>query len=234
MKNQQKTDYLVYGLLLIPFISGILALNHLGFLFKSGVAGVGILILFYLYFKELKRSKDVWTIMGAFLFSIVGDWFMSNRHGEEIVFIAGITLFFIAHIGYFTFALMNGQLNRLFTAIILAAFMVFFFLLLYPTIDDKALKMAAFVYLLISCLSLGAAIGISGNNWFKGLYVFGIVMIMFSDTVIALREFVKYRELDFLILPSYYLAQISITASLINRKIVDKNTNNTKQKLKIG
>jgi hypothetical protein len=72
--------------------------------------------------------------------------------------------------------------------------------------------------LLISCFSVGSATGISDKSWFKWLYVFGIVMVLFSDTVISLREFVKYNELDFLILPTYYLAQISIVASLIFRK----------------
>jgi len=78
--------------------------------------------------------------------------------------------------------------------------------------------MAAFFYLLISCFSLGAAIGISDNTWFKGLYVLGIGLVLFSDTIIALREFAKFKELDFLILPTYYLAQISITASLMVRQ----------------
>ena len=113
MNNQLKISQWVYGLLFIPFISAILALNHFGFLFKSGVAGAGILILFYLYSGELKQSKDVWAIVAAFLFLIGGDWFLSNRNGEVIMFIGGIALFFIAHVGYLTFALMNGRLNRI-------------------------------------------------------------------------------------------------------------------------
>ncbi len=219
MKNQLKTSKWVYGLLFIPLMSGILALNHFGFLFKSGVAGSGILILAWVYRGELVRNKDVYAIFVAFLFSIGGDWFLSNRNGEMLMFIGGIALFFIAHVGYLTFALVNGRINRIYTALILVAYLVFFFLMLYPGIDDKTLMIAALSYLLISCFSLGAAIGISASNWFKWFYVFGIVMVLFSDTVIALREFVKYNELDFLILPTYYLAQISITASLITRKI---------------
>jgi len=79
-----KTNW-AFGLLLIPFISAILALNHFGFVFKSGVAGCGILILLYPYGKQLKQSKDVWAIIGAFLFSIGGDWFLSNRNGEVLL-----------------------------------------------------------------------------------------------------------------------------------------------------
>ena len=90
MNNRTGKNNWIFGLLLIPFISAIQALNHFGFLFKSGVAGGGILILLYLYGKQLKQSKDVWAIIGAFLFSIGGDWFLSNRNGEMLMFIGGI------------------------------------------------------------------------------------------------------------------------------------------------
>ena len=83
------------------------------------------------------------------------------------MFVAGIALFFVSHVGYLTFALMNGHLNRMYTLLILGAYLVFFFLVLYPGIQNKTLMAAALVYLLISCFSVGAAIGISENSWFK-------------------------------------------------------------------
>lgn len=217
MKNQLLIGNWMYSLLLIPFASALLALNHFGFPFKAGVATSGILILCWVYSEKLSQSKDVWTIIGAFLFSIAGDWFLSNRHGETSRFIMGIALFFLAHVGYLVFALMNGRLNRLLTVIILAAYLAFYFFMLSPGIEDKTLNVAALFYLLISCFSLGAALGISGHSTFKWLFAFGIVMVLFSDTIIALREFVKYEDLDFLILPTYYVAQISVIASLISR-----------------
>jgi uncharacterized membrane protein YhhN len=222
MKNQVLNGNRAFLLLLIPLISGILALNHLGFPFKAGVAASGILILWWVYLGKLNQSKDVWAIFGALLFSIAGDWFLSNRNGETSRFIIGIALFFLAHVGYLTFALMNGRLNRLLTLIILAAYLGFYFFMLSPGIEDKTLKVAALCYLLISCFSLGAALGMKGNSAFRWLYIFGIVLVLFSDTIIALREFVKYKDLDFLILPTYYLAQISVTASLMIRKLSQK------------
>jgi uncharacterized membrane protein YhhN len=218
MKNQLLNGNWMYSLLLIPFASALLALNHFGFPFKAGVAASGILILWWVYSGKLRQSKDVWAIFGAFLFSIAGDWFLSNRNGETSRFIMGIALFFLAHVGYLVFALMNGRLNRLLTVIILAGYLAFYFLMLSPGIEDETLKVAALFYLLISCFSLGAALGMKGNSAFRWLYIFGIVMVLFSDTIIALREFVKYKDLDFLILPTYYLAQISVVAALISRK----------------
>ena len=74
---------------------------------------------------------------------------------------------------------------------------------------------AALIYLLISCFSLGAAVGIDAKPLVRWSYVFGIVLILFSDTIISLKEFVGHNELNGLILPTYYLAHISITFSLI-------------------
>ena len=215
--------YWIFALLLVPLLSGILALSHLGFLFKAGVAGSGILILGWIYSGELKRNRDVVAIFGAFLFSIIGDWFLSNRQGENVRFIMGIAMFFVAHVGYFTFGLLNGRLTRLLTAAILIVYLTFFLVLLSPGIKSDALMAASLCYLLISCLSLGAAFGVKGESGFRWLFIFGIGLVLFSDTLIALREFAKFGSLDFLVLPTYYLAQISVTAALISRKVFEEN-----------
>ena len=215
--------YWIFALLLVPLLSGILALNHFGFLFKAGVAGSGILILGWIYSGDFKQNRDVVAIFAAFLFSIIGDWFLSNRNNENVRFIMGIAMFFVAHVGYFTFGLLNGRLNRLLTAAILIVYLTFFLLLLSPGIKSDALMAASFCYLLISCFSLGAALGVKGKSGFRWLFIFGIALVLFSDTLIALREFAKFGSLDFLVLPTYYLAQISVTAALISRKVFEEN-----------
>jgi uncharacterized membrane protein YhhN len=217
-KELLKSKWL-YGLLAIPVVSAILALRYHDFGYKAGVAGSGILILLVLYFRQLKHAKDVWAIIVAFLFSIGGDWFLSNRHGNTGMFIAGIVLFFLAHAGYLSFALLNGRVNWIFTIILLTGYLGFFCLKLYPSIEDKMLLLAVIGYLLISCFSLGAAAGIQSGPVVKGIYIFGIAMILFSDTIIALREFAGYRPLNFLILPTYYLAQICVAFAVSARNI---------------
>lgn len=206
-----------YSLLIIPAVLAILALNGFGFFFKSGTAGAGILILILIYSKKLKDSLDVWMIIGAFLFSIAGDWFLSNMKGDSGMFVTGIALFFVAHVGYLSFALMNGKIKWVFTGVLLAGYLLFFILKLYPTFDNPILMVAALIYLLISCFSLGAAVGIDAKPSVRWSYVFGIALILFSDTIIAFKEFVGYRELNWLILPTYYLAHISITFSVMRK-----------------
>ena len=59
--------------------------------------------------------------------------------------------------------------------------------------------------------------GLRGSQVAKWAYVFGIFLILFSDTIIAYKEFVGYNELNYLILPTYYLAHIAIVFSIIKK-----------------
>ncbi|WP_181899468.1 lysoplasmalogenase [Flagellimonas nanhaiensis] len=221
---QHKKNW-AYGLLVVSIILAILGVTTANFIFKSGTAGMGIIILAALNFGASRRSKDVWMIIGAFLFSIIGDWFLSNMNGDSLMFVKGIALFFLAHVGYLLYALMNGKIKWKFTIILLAAYLVFFFWVLYPTFTDMALMVASLIYLLISCFSLGASMGMKGNPSAKWSYVFGIILILFSDTIIAFKEFLDFHMFDFLITPTYYLAHICITFSLIKKFEITPTTN---------
>jgi hypothetical protein len=47
--------------------------------------------------------------------------------------------------------------------------------------------------------------------------VAGIVLVVFSDTIISFKEFLDYDGLNWLILPTYYLAHLAITLSILIR-----------------
>jgi YhhN-like protein. len=207
----------VYGLLLISVLLAVLGVTTSNFVFKSGTAGMGILILLMLQLQQAKMSKDVWMLVAAFLFSIIGDWFLSNMNGDGMMFVKGIAFFFLAHVGYLAYALMNGKIKWTLTVMVLVGFLAFFFVMLYPTFTDMVLMVASLIYLLISCFSLGASVGMKANGVVKWSYVFGIIMILFSDTIISFKEFMDYHTFDFLITPTYYLAHICITFSVIKR-----------------
>ena len=207
----------LYVLLGVSVVLAILGVSTANFIFKSGTVGMGILVILILYTQFKKSAKDTWMILGAFFFSIIGDWFLSHMNGDSLMFVKGIALFFLAHLGYLLYALFNGRIKGMFTVILLVAYLVFFFLVLYPTFTDVPLMIASLVYLLISCFSLGAAMGMKGDPTAKRSFIFGVVLIIFSDTIIAFKEFVDYHTFDFLITPTYYLAHIFITFSLIKR-----------------
>jgi hypothetical protein len=211
MKNK-----LLYLLLILPALSGIMALLTGNFVFKAGVAGLGILIIGGLYLAGKKTYDKAGLIIVAFLFSIAGDWFLSNKADQSWMFTAGIALFFFAHVGYLLYALKNGKIAGNFLIALLAGYLAFFFLWLSPGIAGMGLKAAALFYLLISCFSLAAAWGTDqlspAARW---SFAFGIGLILFSDTIIAFKEFTLFQTLNFLILPTYYLAQLCITFSLM-------------------
>ena len=207
-----------YFLLLVPLVLAILAIADYGFLFKAAVPGSCAIILVLLFWKHLKAMPDTWFVIAAFLFSIAGDWFLSNKGDSFMMFSAGIGLYLLAHVGYLWFALRNGRIHKLFTLVLLAGYLLFFFVKLFPALDDTVLMVAVLLYLLISCFSLGAAFGIKLTPVVKWSYFAGVTLVLLSDTIIALNEFTSYGTLNFLILPTYYAAHMSITFALIRRR----------------
>jgi len=208
----EKSRY--YGLLLGQVVSAVLALTIGGFLFQSGSAGLGALAILWLMGKHGFRRADGWLAIGAFVFSIVGDYFLSNRGGDAMMFVYGIGFFFLAHLGYLGYALCHGKIAQRATALLCVAYLIFFFAALYDGIPDPVLMWAALAYLFVSCFSMGAAWGMQPGGRGKWLYVAGIGLILFSDTLIALREFMAYTRWDFLILPTYYGAHILVTMAV--------------------
>jgi uncharacterized membrane protein YhhN len=206
----------LYLLLLFPVMSAVLAITTHLFVFKAGVALSGILIFAGLFYARGRGYEKVWMIITAFLFSIAGDWFLSNKQEQGWMFIAGIAMFFFAHMGYLLYAMKNGTINGNFVIGLLAVYLIFFFLWLSPGIAGMGLKAATLSYLVISCFSFAAAMGsYQLSPVSKWNYVAGIFLILFSDTIIALKEFTLFQALNFLILPTYYLAQLCIIFSLM-------------------
>lgn len=207
----------LYLLLFLQIASAILALVYGDFWLKSGSAGIGALILLILAGRRQFATPDIWMVVGAFLFSIVGDFFLSHRNGDEMWFVYGILFFFLAHIGYLLYSLFHGKVVWWLAGVLCVGYLIFFFTSLYDGIGGGVLLWAALAYLFVSCFSLAAAWGITLKGWSKWGYVFGIALILFSDTLIAFTEFMAYDRWDFLILPTYYLAHIAITWSIVQR-----------------
>lgn len=203
-------------LLVLPALSAVLALKTGSLPFKLGVPGLCALILLaFLRRSPGLRRQGVWALVAAFGMSMVGDFFLSNRPGHAHFFEAGIAGFFVAHLGYLGYALRNGGLHRLTLAVLLVGFVPYFGLALSPAIGSWGLWIAVLLYLLISCVSLAAAVGLKQASWVKGFYVIGLGLVVFSDTVISFNEFLHYRELNGWILPTYYLAHLAVTSSIL-------------------
>ena len=207
MKNSR------FLLLVFPVIFALLALFGWGFFYQSAVSVSCCAIL--LFAPDRKIRYTIWFVVAAFLFSIAGDWFLSHRNGLLIRFVIGIGLFFMGHIEYFIFCVRNGKIKYPFLFFLLIGYLLFFYHVLYPSINDNMLLMAALLYLVISCFSLAAATGLKLAPITCWLFSIGIALLIFSDTLIALSEFAGYQTFYYLMLPTYYGSQIVITLSLL-------------------
>jgi len=171
---------------------------------------------------EKKASTDVYFVIAAFLFSAAGDYFLSNKSGQAFYFIIGIGLYLLAHLGYLGFAWRNGHPHWPLFGLLLLIYLPYYFLLLNPAIADLVLSLSVLAYLLISCLVLAVASGLNLMQPLKAVYILGIALIVLSDTIISFTEFLHFRELNWLILPTYYLAHLSISYALLQRERVSK------------
>lgn len=206
-----------YALLSVPAILGVVGYTTDFLPAKLGVPGTCALILIAFYRNDLNRIRDFWWVVAAFAFSMIGDAFLSNKGDDEMMFVYGIGGFFLAHIGYLGFPLLNGKVHRVALFVLYAGYIPFYILSLRPAIDDAVLSVAVLVYLLISCLVLAASFGLRIAGWPRRAYIAGIVLIVISDTFISFDEFLDFMTFNELILPTYYLAHITITAGLISR-----------------
>lgn len=202
---------------LLPLFFSVLAVLGFGFAYKAAVTLSCLLIIFLSLKERITQLSNTWYIILAFVFSIIGDWFLSNKGDSFLMFAAGIGLYFLAHAGYLVYALKNGTLHQVFTGIVLLVYLVFFILVLWPAIEEPVLLAAVLIYLLISCISVGAAVGIRASANEKWSFIAGIILILFSDTIISFKEFTAYQELNYLILPTYYAAHLLITFALVKK-----------------
>lgn len=205
-------------LLLLPLAVGIAATQTDYLPFKMAVPSLCALILLWAYQGQPAYRLDVAAVVLAFVFSAVGDYFLSNKSGNELFFVVGIGMYFVAHLGYLAYAWRNGRIHRLVLGVLLVGYLIYYVVSLNPAIADPVLSGAVLLYLLISCLALAVAAGMTLPAEQKWLYVFGIAMIVLSDTAISFNEFLDYRAFNWLILPTYYLAHLTVSLSLLLRQ----------------
>lgn len=163
------------------------------------------------------RWRTIGPVILAFAFAMVGDAFLSTRAGRVSWFIFGIAAYFISHLGYVAYALPLGRLHWATLVLAASAFLAYVGLKLGPQVPEPALRAAVVAYGLVSCVSLAAAVGLRQPAVSKGLFIVGIGLLVFSDTLISFNEFLRYRAWNDWILPTYYLALMAIAGAVLTR-----------------
>lgn len=202
--------------LLIPgAVLATLALVTHELAFKLAVPGWCMVVLVAVGAGGRPPRAHPWPVIAALACSMVGDAFLSTRGDSVPRFVAGIAAYLVAHLGYLTFALRNGRLAWPVLGVLLVGFVPYYVAALKPAIGDPVLGAAVLFYLVISCVSLAAVAGLD-TVWAKRwCFVVGISLLVFSDTLISFSEFLGYRALNPLILPTYYLALLGVTLAMV-------------------
>ena len=217
----QATAMPLKRLFLLPVSLAMVALATDWLPAKMGVPLACALILLLAWQRTRVRQAGgtgavILCVVAAFVCSAAGDYFLSNMSAQPAYFVIGIALYLLAHLGYLGYGWCSGRLNRRWLTVLLLVYLPYGLLVLKPAIADPLLLLAVMGYLLVSCLVLAVAGGSTLSKPARGLFTLGIGLIVASDTIISFTEFLQFRALDWLILPTYYLAHLCITCAVLS------------------
>jgi uncharacterized membrane protein YhhN len=159
-----------------------------------------------------------WLLFAGVLWGSIGDIFLDLDPQNYFVF--GLGAFLVGHVLYILFFVSGFQLNKLRVglATVLVAFSIGMAVILLPRIEaqDPNLVLPVMVYLtVILCMGLAAVL----RQPVSSLSIYGSLVFMLSDSLIALRKFVFVDAVEgtlpglvfsVAIMFTYYLAQYLI------------------------
>ena len=176
----------------------------------------------------LVKRRVFWVTLGLAI-SLVADYFMSYQGRGTHYFLLGVGWFTLAH-GCFILQCWTAKSWNWHRFLpVLAGYLIFYFGWLFGHLPDTAIKIAALGYLLFSVVSLEAACGqfFTGKNWSSLMFLLGILLLVFSDTMIALRTFMNISACGPWILPTYRLCHLFLGISIV----LSKNRENKRQNI---
>lgn len=168
-------------------------------------------------------------VMAAALFvSFIGDYFMAHKGKNEFKYLLGIAGFFLGHVIFIAHALLCIPFaaheaffsdvaprtvfirEGLIAGAALAVGFIPYLLLRVIGKVPKLFRIPVVLYTLISIVGLACAV--MTGNW---IYILGVAMLLFSDTMIAESDFVGNHTVSKPILPTYYLCHILVALSAV-------------------
>lgn len=174
------------------------------------------LLIMGLAYKQTSTFTAVhyWVFAGLF-FSLIGDIFLMLK---KDYFLQGLIAFFVAHVAYVVAFL--DPIGFVFNAYIIG-FVALYAALLIAILNKHLgkLRIPVYFYALVLMLMVITSYNFFQLSWhYYSLYAFvGALFFMVSDSILALRKFVKeWPWSQPAILSTYYIAQTMIALSLTN------------------
>jgi len=153
----------------------------------------------------------------AILASLLGDIFLLADNGSSIWFMLGLIAFLVAHIFYIILFIKIRKKNQprkkwnILVLVLLAAYVGFFFYLLYPGLGS--LKVPVIIYAVVLASMLGTAYHAFdlSKQAYGAITVLGAFLFLVSDSLLAINKFYSSFFLSsVLIMLTYGLAQLFI------------------------
>jgi uncharacterized membrane protein YhhN len=213
-----KMQYLWLLGLLIPADLSVHAVKTGKYRFKMAVTPSCMGLMAAALIAQNRTVPGFALLIGAFGFSIVGDSFLSFREGRKNFYLYGIACFFCAHVLYLCYALAksgSALSASVLTCILAVLATIYYVQRLYRHAGSPVMKAALYVYLFISCVTFSFTVFARTGLVEHILLTIGIGLILFSDLCIGETDFAGNPRLKEWILPTYYLAHVLITASVL-------------------
>jgi hypothetical protein len=184
--------------------------------FKEGVAlSCGLICVWILLFVSPERD-GLWLLVMAFVLSPIGDLFLRLRKKDRN-FIIGIVFFWVAHLGFFLYALSQVDFSWVVFGVLLVPFLYVFFFVFGSSERFRESRTLAFItlmYVLISCLSVTASVHLRGGAVANWVYLAGIWSLVVSDLFIGLGSFCGHKKRVNLYLGLYYLSHVLVVLAV--------------------
>lgn len=202
---------------LIPLsaaIAGIIR-GRYGFAATAVLLGLCLVVSIFAILRGHASRRGDWFLVAAYLCCFGGDRFLAGHGGGELRFLAGVAMFGLAHLNLLGLMLCNGRIHKWFLAIFTAFLLAYFILFLLPH-GGVALpvRIAVLIYLLLSSLTLSAAMGLRLAIPAKTLFVGAVSLLIFSDLTISFKEFLHWEKLNFLLMPTYWFFLVFMCAGM--------------------
>ncbi len=199
--------------LIVPVACAVMSIRTGTYYYNLGVTGACVVLLLL-----CGQPMAYLPLIVCLLVSMVGDYFMGHQQHSHRFYLYGIVSFLLAHCCLAWFAWDKLELSTwamVIGALLAAGYGVYLSHRILPHAGNMAMRVALCAYAAISVLALVLAIALGWPTLPRVLFALGVLMIVFSDTVISECDFAEEDRLGFLIMPTYFSCHILITAAAL-------------------
>lgn len=176
------------------------------------LAGAFLIILW----NGLHHYFGVWPLSLALCMAATGDFCLATSHGRISIYLLGVASFSLTHVFYGWHAFRSGPMDyKTALTTFLISTIIIFIGVWYNAMSAVAmpLKIGGSLYLIITCLDLGTAVGRHPRNLAALFCGLGVAALLISDIFLVYNQFLHYSWSKGLCIPFYASSSVFATIS---------------------